>query len=64
MEKPGVQNTFGINKYQRRWLQHVEGTDTQTGAEIQAKREEKHWTSEEKMEGPASPRGISDRHCA
>jgi hypothetical protein len=40
--------------------------DTQTGTEIglYAKREEKHWTSKEKMEGPASSRGIKKRHYA
>jgi hypothetical protein len=55
-----VQNiVLEIKQYQREWLQHVERMDTdrihQTGIEISAKREEKHRTPKEKMEGPAAP---------
>jgi hypothetical protein len=38
--------------------------DTQTGPETEAKREEKHRTPKEKMERPASSRGIKNTHYA
>jgi hypothetical protein len=38
--------------------------DNQRDTEIYAKREEKHRTTREKMEGTASPRGIKNRHYA
>jgi hypothetical protein len=68
-EKLGVQNiVLEIKQYQREWLQHVERMDTdripKQALKYWPKREEKHRTPKEKMEGPASSRAIKNRHCA
>jgi hypothetical protein len=66
-DKLGVQNIFReIQKYERKWLQllHRESTETgyQAGPAVSNKKEEKHRTPEEKMEGPNVPRGSRKRH--
>jgi hypothetical protein len=64
-----VQNiVLEIKQYQREWLQHVERMDTdripKQALKYRPKWKRSNRTPKEKMEGPASSRGIKNRHCA
>ena len=54
-DKLDVQNTVREMYFQQNWLQPLEKMD---------KKEEKHGTFEETMEGPTLPSGLEKRHYA
>jgi hypothetical protein len=68
-DKLGVQNAvLEIHQYEQKWLQHLQRMDTkqdtQGGATVWTKKEDKYRAIEKKTEGPTSPSGLGKRYYA